>query len=147
MATILLRGNVTGGSVDVPPDAVPMPREPLFSLGGFNALGAATAFANSELAIRTGDGITPVIPLISRRRQLELFGVQAITAGIANAKTFPLETLRITGGVDGNVLTTDGTGTLRWAPAGSAGRPTLGAAAFPKRRRGRSISITPAQAP
>lgn len=79
---------------------------------GYNDPGGAAADA---LYI----GTTPpgVKTLISATRQVELAGAQTIT-GI---KTFPLTNLRILGGANNNILSTDGAGNLEWTAAPGGG--------------------------
>ena len=115
MATILLRGNVTPGEVSIPsgPES-PIPREPLFAFGGLADMNLA--FGNSELAINISSGIG-TIPLVSRRRQVELTGIQ----DVGGRKTFGLANISITGGLAGQVLTTVSPGNLGWANPSAPG--------------------------
>lgn len=56
-----------------------------------------------------GDG-TAVRVLVSATRQVEIAGAQTITG----AKTIDVANLHVTGGADGDVLSTDGAGDLAW---------------------------------
>ncbi len=114
MARIQLRGRIAGAA-PIPTTPPPLAREAMWSRDGFTDLTAHTGPGSNELAISNGAN---VFPLVSHRRQVELIGDQTIGPGV---KTFPLASLSILGGDDGDVLTTNGLGLLRWGPAGSAG--------------------------
>jgi hypothetical protein len=64
-------------------------------------------------------GTTPtaVLALVSNTRQVEIAGAQTVTG----AKTFSTSSLKITGGANTNILTTDGAGNLSWTAAPGGG--------------------------
>jgi len=64
-------------------------------------------------------GTTPtaVLTLVSAARQVEIAGAQTITG----TKTIAVGTLKITGGANTNILTTDGAGNLSWTAAPGGG--------------------------
>jgi hypothetical protein len=84
----------------------------MWSRDGFTNLAVQTEadVGGNELAISDAAN---TVALVSHRRQLELRGSQAIIG--PGVKIFPLATLSIEGGADGQVLTTNGIGVLRWA--------------------------------
>ena len=109
MAQIQLRRSLAG-QIAPPGPGTGLPAEPIYSLGGFTAALPAHTGGN-ELAIHNG---TAYASLIGPQRQVELIGVQTV----GGRKTFTLGSISITGGQLGEVLTTDGAGTLSWGPGG-----------------------------
>jgi hypothetical protein len=63
-------------------------------------------------ALYIGDG-TAVHPLVSHTRQVEITGDQTITG----EKTIDVDDLKITGGTNGHLLSTNGSGGLSWVGA------------------------------
>jgi hypothetical protein len=110
MPTILLKGNI-GGSV-ARPTTLEI-REPAYASGGFSDMPLHIVGTN-DLAIRAG---ADVVPLVSPRRQIEVVGDQ----DVGGRKTFGLLNISITGGNPDEVLTTNGLGVMRWAPAAAPG--------------------------
>jgi len=94
-----------------------------------NATGLPASLAAGELAFHdpgagTGPaelyvGSTPasVLTLVSNARQVEIAGAQTITG----TKTIAVAALKITGGANTNILTTDGSGNLSWSAAPGGG--------------------------
>jgi len=64
-------------------------------------------------------GTTPtaVLTVVSATRQVEIAGAQTITG----TKTIGIGALKITGGANTNILTTDGAGNLSWTAAPGGG--------------------------
>jgi hypothetical protein len=107
MATIQLRRHITGGAI--PPPAALNPGEPFFNLPGFTGGGP------NSLWIDNG---TALVALVDSTRQVELAGAQTING----VKTFAsVANLRVIGGVQDDVLITDGAGNLRFGVGGGTG--------------------------
>jgi hypothetical protein len=69
----------------------------------------------------TASGSPVIRTLVSSTRQVELGGAQTITG----AKTIGVANLKLTGGANNNILTTDGAGNLAWTAAPSGGLLTV----------------------
>jgi len=89
--------------------------------------GVPASLAEGELAFQdpgggpaslyVGTTPTAVLTVVSAARQVEIAGAQTITG----TKTIAVGALKITGGANTNILTTDGAGNLSWSAAPGGG--------------------------
>ena len=89
--------------------------------------GVPSSLAEGELAFHDAGGgpaelyigTTPaaVLTLVAAARQVEIAGSQTITG----TKTIAIGALKITGGANTNIMTTDGAGNLSWTAAPGGG--------------------------
>lgn len=86
----------------------------------FNHPATGTDTTNGALYI---GGTSNVLQLVSANRQLELTGNQTVQAG--SQKTINVADLKLTGGANNDILSTDGAGNLRFTGAPSGGLLTV----------------------